>query len=536
MYATDVTAVLVVVCSFGLPLMGIGAATTSFVVAPSNGNVTMTWNLPETDIREFTVFYDSYPAIDIFHVQNSGIKIVSDDYKNRIENISSSGSGVFGFEFFNVSPWDDAGAYGCYKGPPDSGGADIPGCGQTLIVVDLIQEPYLVVPESVTHSAGAILQCLIAFRSHPIGLQPKVSVSWRKNNATLERGPNYTMTADTGMWDLEVYHSSTLNVNDAGLDDDGARYSCQVVVGDGIQTDWSEEYSLGAEFSEQGSKNYTVAVDGDDAILSFWKPNISDTLSVWSPEESVLFTMESANIKIWSSYRSRMKISAVVTPSKAVRVLLQNVTPADAGRYLCGRGVIDRELIVPNCGVILVLLRPPVRPVIALPAQPMSGQTITVTCSTSSRSLPQSHPLAMSFWWFKDGALLTQEGKYGVRESTLTIRNVNALDSGNYTCQAKEEDGLVSERSEAVLMDVKTPGHGGDEASISSQNGGNAGTISIVVVAVIAGVGLVVTAIVLQLRKQQHRCPVAARSHVCETDEAMPDEHYSQIEIRNETK
>ncbi|XP_046583174.1 uncharacterized protein LOC124290503 isoform X1 [Haliotis rubra] len=345
MSATDVAAVLVVACSFGLLLVGVVDAA-SFTVAPSNGNATMSWNLSGTGIGEFTVFLSSYPTKNIFHVKNNATKIVSDDYKNKIQlfaNRSSSGSGVFGFELFNVSSWDDAGEYGCYQGPPDSGGAGIPECRQTLIVVDLIQDPYLVVPGSVTDSARTLLQCLTSFRSHPIGYRPEISVTWSKNGKTLEGNSGYTMTADTGMWDMEVYHNSTLDVRDVGLEDDGARYSCQVTIGGEIQTDWSKEYLLGTKFSEDGSKNYTAAEEGDEAILSLWNLNISDTLSLWSPKQAVLFTLESAKVKIWSSYRPRVKIGAVIAPSKAVRAILENVTASDAGQYVCGRGGDQRE-------------------------------------------------------------------------------------------------------------------------------------------------------------------------------------------------
>ncbi|XP_067658818.1 sialoadhesin-like isoform X2 [Haliotis asinina] len=527
MSATDLVAVLVVAGSFGLPLIGLADAT-SFTVVPSNGNATMSWNVSGTDIREFTVFLSTFPAKDIFHVKNNATKIVSDDYKNRVQlfsNRSSDGSVVFGFELFNVSSWDDAGEYGCYEGPPDYGGARISECRQTLIVVDLIQEPYLVVPEYVTDSARTALQCLTSFRSHPIGYRPKVSVTWSKNDKPLEGSSGYTMTADTGMWDMEVYHAATLDVRNVGVEGEGARYSCQVAIGDGIQTDWSEEYVLGTKFSEDGPKNYSTAVDGDEVMLSFWNLNITDTLSLWSPKQTVLFTMESAKVKIWSSYRPRVTIGSVIAPNKAVRVILRNVSATDAGQYVCGRGAIDRKVIVPNCGLLLVVLRQPVKPVITVPSQPVSGQTITVNCSTFSRSFPLRHPLSMSFSWFKDGALLEQEGKYMVLGSTLTISDVTTGDTGRYSCQAKEEEGLVSEFSDAEWMDIQ---------------GGYSGTISAVVVAV-AVAAIIVTVIVFTLRKRHQRRPFVTRmSPVCEPvttperDIQKHDTYYSTVEIKQD--
>ncbi|XP_046583193.1 uncharacterized protein LOC124290503 isoform X3 [Haliotis rubra] len=206
-----------------------------------------------------------------------------------------------------------------------------------------------------------------------------------------------------------------------------------------------------------------------------------------------------------------------------------------------GEGAINEKVMLPKCGLLLVVLRQPVKPVVTVPAQPVPGQTVTVNCSTFSRSLPLTHPLSMSFSWFKDGALLEQEEKHRVLGSTLTISDVNAGDSGSYSCQAKEEDGLVSEFSEAEWMGIRASGHGGEVASTSSHDGGYAGTASAVVVAV-AVVAIVVTVIVFKLRKRHHSRQFAiSGSPVCEPvnrpEGGIPDHdtYYSPVEIRQDT-
>ena len=65
----------------------------------------------------------------------------------------------------------------------------------------------------------------------------------------------------------------------------------------------------------------------------------------------------------------------------------------------------------------------------------------TFTCSV----LSGSHPLI--FDWFKDGQIITSQSKdiqilsIGKMQSNLIIESVKAIDSANYTCNAKNDFG-----------------------------------------------------------------------------------------------
>ena len=69
------------------------------------------------------------------------------------------------------------------------------------------------------------------------------------------------------------------------------------------------------------------------------------------------------------------------------------------------------------------------------------GAYFTFTCSTLSGSQP------LFFQWFKDGQIITSQSKdiqitsLGKMQSILSIENVKAIDSANYTCNAKNDFG-----------------------------------------------------------------------------------------------
>ena len=69
------------------------------------------------------------------------------------------------------------------------------------------------------------------------------------------------------------------------------------------------------------------------------------------------------------------------------------------------------------------------------------GAYFTFTCSALSGSQP------LFFQWFKDGQIITSQSKHvqitslGNMASYLSIENVKAIDSANYTCNAKNDFG-----------------------------------------------------------------------------------------------
>ena len=69
------------------------------------------------------------------------------------------------------------------------------------------------------------------------------------------------------------------------------------------------------------------------------------------------------------------------------------------------------------------------------------GGYFSYSCAAISGSQP------IIFYWFKDGQTITSQSKniqiieFGKMQSNLIIENVKAIDSANYTCNAKNDFG-----------------------------------------------------------------------------------------------
>ena len=69
------------------------------------------------------------------------------------------------------------------------------------------------------------------------------------------------------------------------------------------------------------------------------------------------------------------------------------------------------------------------------------GTFFSVACTVKSGSQP------LFFQWFKDGQAIASQSKdiqitpLGKMQSILSIENVKAIDSANYTCNAKNDFG-----------------------------------------------------------------------------------------------
>ncbi|XP_067652507.1 cell adhesion molecule 4-like [Haliotis asinina] len=98
----------------------------------------------------------------------------------------------------------------------------------------------------------------------------------------------------------------------------------------------------------------------------------------------------------------------------------------------------------------------PTAPTITGPASPVSGENVTLTCSSSSsRSLPPDHPpLAMTYIWRRDKTLLESGDESPTSGDDLTITHVSGENHGDtYRCQDVEE-GLESDWSHRHVLDV----------------------------------------------------------------------------------
>ncbi|XP_046548170.1 cell adhesion molecule 4-like [Haliotis rubra] len=155
-----------------------------------------------------------------------------------------------------------------------------------------------------------------------------------------------------------------------------------------------------------------------------------------------------------TGYTTRIRYTGQDSLSQTgqLRFTIYKVTVQDAGTYYC-QG--NNGQTVTGCRQVLVVAQKPTTPTITGPASPVSGENVTLTCSSSSRSLPPDHPpLTMTYIWRRNRTLL----KYGDGSPTggddLTITHISREIQGDiYSCQTVEE-GLESDWSHGHVLDV----------------------------------------------------------------------------------
>ncbi|XP_048253979.1 neural cell adhesion molecule 2-like [Haliotis rufescens] len=184
---------------------------------------------------------------------------------------------------------------------------------------------------------------------------------------------------------------------------------------------------------------YNVCVNG----------SVNEVLLVVVPKSHRVKVRNTSHI----GYTTRIRYIGQDSPSQTgqLRFTIYNVTVQDAGTYYC-QG--SRKQIVLGCRQILVVLQKPTTPSITGPASAVSGENVTLTCS-SSRSLPLDHPqLAMTYTWRRNRTLLESGDGSDTGGDVLTITHISRENQGDiYTCQAVEE-GLESDWSHGHVLEV----------------------------------------------------------------------------------
>ncbi|XP_046544597.1 cell adhesion molecule 4-like [Haliotis rubra] len=100
-------------------------------------------------------------------------------------------------------------------------------------------------------------------------------------------------------------------------------------------------------------------------------------------------------------------------------------------------------------------MQEPTTPTITGPPSPVSVENVTLTCSSSSRSLPLDHPpLTMTYIWRRNRTLLESGDESPTGGDDLTITHISRENQGDiYSCQTVEE-GLKSDWSHGHVLDV----------------------------------------------------------------------------------
>ncbi|XP_046548173.1 cell adhesion molecule 4-like [Haliotis rubra] len=190
--------------------------------------------------------------------------------------------------------------------------------------------------------------------------------------------------------------------------------------------------------------------------------NVSFLYDVWVNgwvTERLLLVMPKSH-RVWvlnsshTGYTTRMRYTGEDSLSQTgqLRFTIYNVTVQDAGTYYC-QGSIGHN--VTGCRQVLVVPQKPTRPNITGPASPVSGENVTLTCCSSSRSLPPDHPqLTMTYIWRRDRTRVESGDESPTGGDDLTITHISRENHGDiYSCQAVEE-GLKSNWSHGHVLDV----------------------------------------------------------------------------------
>ncbi|XP_071094658.1 nephrin-like [Haliotis cracherodii] len=177
-------------------------------------------------------------------------------------------------------------------------------------------------------------------------------------------------------------------------------------------------------------------------------PGLFIALYVISPSgAAVLVANRVNNHQTFGNYTTRVTYTGNLTADPRFMAFeLRSVVRSDAGDYTCGNGGVSD--IIPQCGQKLVVLGQPIKPTLTGPSAPVFGTQVTLTCSSTSTTVPADHGLTLTYTWQRDNTdtPVTSPG------STYTF-TVSSRDSHSYRCKATEDQGLESEWSQLYNME-----------------------------------------------------------------------------------
>ncbi|XP_048241041.1 uncharacterized protein LOC124115256 [Haliotis rufescens] len=410
------------------------------------GDATLTWELPHNSNN---IFIRNHGTFDnLLHTVFSKV-FVTETYWQRIKvnlYISSPENDYLSITLVNVTS-ADAGIISCQKHVyiPIS----VPGC-RNLLTVYRFQRSYITVEAIARHR----LKCYTYFQQWPRNPNLTPSVNWRRNGEQVVIGGRYEVTPP--IRDNESFWSSQLTISTIGTEDRNDSYSCHLEDENGLATPWSVDfefltYGLSLQFP-----SYTVAYGAGEVLLQWLQPRLEKNIFLQkSHTGETILTFDFERVKIASPYISRYLFGGMVTQSTSnvVFLVLQNVTAADAGNINCYVYDSSTQLQIPQCGTLLVVSEQPSKPTVSSYGPAVAGHPVTLTCNSTSRSLPVGHPLSMNYTWRGNGFQLESGGRHQISGSSLTITNILADDNVGYSCQAVEED-VMSQWSDDYVFNI----------------------------------------------------------------------------------
>ncbi|XP_048241014.1 protein turtle homolog B-like isoform X2 [Haliotis rufescens] len=132
--------------------------------------------------------------------------------------------------------------------------------------------------------------------------------------------------------------------------------------------------------------------------------------------------------------------------ARNVTFSLSNIQTSDAGTYTCGNG--QASAVIQNCGQKLVVLGKPTTPGRPVSTTPVYNQQVTLTCSSTSTSVPADYGLTLTYTWQRDNTDITVTSPGSPYIFTVSFR-----DSHSYRCRARESQGPESDWSQGYNME-----------------------------------------------------------------------------------
>ncbi|XP_071111367.1 muscle M-line assembly protein unc-89-like isoform X2 [Haliotis cracherodii] len=415
-----------------------------YTIVRDGDNATVVWKMPKSEGE----FYGRHPAGRVLLFVKSTDIYIWDSYRTRVKITgvtTLSAAMAVGLSVDSVTP-ADAGTYYC-RGNIS--------CDHFL-VVSRFQDPYIVASNISGDSRIATLTCFTFFRYWPARHDLTMEVIWRRNHTELKSGGKYQMSAAV-VKHADWYWTHSLTARDLERKDDGDEYTCRMMDRHVFTTRWSQEYAVVMNTKLGGYTNYSVTREEDKARVVWEIPNLTYKFQIWSPTSIRLLSMVYTRVYLHHDFISRMTLT-VITSTEASVLWLQfyNVTPADAGIYYCMR-TSDND-IIPDCTHVLVVSRSPEKPsMTSLTVKPESNMTSVnpepasmLSCWSATRSLPEHHPLNMTFNWRRNGVRVHSGGSYRMTDASLEF-NIKEENDTTYSCQA-EEAGLTSDWSNSLRL------------------------------------------------------------------------------------
>ncbi|XP_048242913.1 hemicentin-2-like isoform X1 [Haliotis rufescens] len=216
--------------------------------------------------------------------------------------------------------------------------------------------------------------------------------------------------------------------------------------------------SCGARYAE--SQTTAIAYPGDNSTVSFLIPQgglgTGSSFYFVTPSGVIAFILTASDVFIATDpYKDRVILEGSYS-SRNITFVLKNITRSDAGHYNCSTAGSTSH--IPNCGLKLIVIGEPTKPVTSLQSTPVVGRNVTMTCSSTSTTLPADHGLTFTYTWKIDGVNINSPGG-----ASLTVL-VESHDPQDITCHVTEDEGLGGD-SDVLMI---TPDYPPYNASISS--------------------------------------------------------------------